>query len=104
MQRPIGFLCAPSHDFLEYEEIYARQLAKHARTDPEHVVPLPSMEAGRFAAYQLYDFCDSFSVRLSAGEPYGGYLELLGRYHTMPVIAAGNTSGTISSRIARTTA
>lgn len=103
-QRPIGFLCAPSHDFLEYEEIYARQLAKHARTDPEHVVPLPSMEAGRFAAYQLYDFCDSFSVRLSAaqrqalgplleglstGEPYGGYLELLGRYHTMPVIAAG---------------
>ena len=62
---------------------------------------------------------DSFSVRLSAaqrqalgplleglstGEPYGGYLELLGRYHTMPVIAAGNTSGTISSRIARTTA
>lgn len=103
-QRPIGFLCAPSHDFLEYEEIYARQLAKHARTDPEHVVPLPSMEAGRFAAYQLYDFCDSFSVRLSAGqrqalgplleglpaeEPYGGYLELLSRYHTMPVIAAG---------------
>lgn len=103
-QRPIGFLCAPSHDFLEYEDIYARQLAKHARTDPEHVVPLPSMEAGRFAAYQLYDFCDSFSVRLSAGqrqalgplleglpaeEPYGGYLELLSRYHTMPVIAAG---------------
>lgn len=104
VQRPIGFLCAPSHDFLEYEEVYARQLSKHARTDPEHVVPLPSMVAGRFAAYQLYDFCDSFSVRLSAGqeqalgplleglptgEPYGGYLELLSRYHTMPVIAAG---------------
>ena len=62
------------------------------------------MVAGYFAAYQLYDFCDSFSVRLSAGqeqalgplleglptgEPYGGYLELLSRYHTMPVIAAG---------------
>ena len=104
VQRPIGFLCDPSHDFLEYEEVYARQLSKHARTDPEHVVPLPSMVAGRFAAYQLYDFCDSFSVRLSAGqeqalgplleglptgEPYGGYLELLSRYHTMPVIAAG---------------
>ena len=104
VQRPIGFLCDPSHDFLEYEEVYARQLSKHARTDPEHVVPLPSMVAGYFAAYQLYDFCDSFSVRLSAGqeqalgpllkglptqELYGGYLELLSRYHTMPVIAAG---------------
>ena len=103
-QRPVGFLCDPSCDFLEYEEVYARQLEKHAQTDPEHVTPLPSMEAGRFAAYRLYDFCDSFTEYLSAaqkrsispllaglptGQPYGGYLELLARYHTMPVLAAG---------------
>lgn len=103
-QRPVGFLCDPSCDFLEYEEVYARQLEKHAQTDPEHVTPLPSMKAGRFAAYRLYDFCDSFTEYLSAAQkrsifpllaglptsqPYGGYLELLARYHTMPVLAAG---------------
>lgn len=103
-QRPVGFLCDPSCDFLEYEEVYARQLEKHAQTDPEHVTALPSMAAGRFAAYRLYDFCDTFVERLSEGQrkaiapllaglstsqPYGGYLELIGRYHTMPVLAAG---------------
>lgn len=103
-QRPVGFLCDPSCDFLEYEEVYARQREKHAQTDPEHVTPLPAMEAGRFAAYRLYDFCDSFTEYLSAAQkrsispllagldtsqPYGGYLELLTRYHTMPVLAAG---------------
>ena len=103
-QRPVGFLCDPSCDFLEYEEVYARQLEKHARTDPEHVTALPSMKAGRFAAYRLYDFCDTFVERLSArqrqaiaplleglstDQPYGGYLELMGRYHTMPILAAG---------------
>jgi len=104
VQRPIGFLCDPSCDFLEYEEVYARQLEKHAQTDPEHITPLSAMEAGRFAAYRLYDFCDAFPnylsshqkreiapllAGLSADQPYGGYLELMGRYHTMPVLAAG---------------
>ena len=103
-QRPVGFLCDPACDFLEYEEIYARQLGKHAQTDPEHVLPTDAMEAGCFAAYRLYDFCDSFADRLSVrqkqsligqlsglpeDQPYGGYLELLSRYHTIPVVAAG---------------
>ena len=103
-QRPVGFLCDPAYDFLEYEEIYARQLGKHAQTDPEHVLPTDAMEAGCFAAYRLYDFCDSFADRLSVrqkqsligqlsglpeDQPYGGYLELLSRYHTIPVVAAG---------------
>lgn len=103
-QRPAGFLCDPSCDFLEYEEVYARQLEKHAQTDPEHITPTPAMEAGRFAAYRLYDFCDNFTEYLSSSQkqdiapllaglpvnqPYGGYLELIGRYHTMPVLAAG---------------
>lgn len=103
-QRPVGFICDPSCDFLEYEEVYARQLEKHAQTNPEHVAPLPAMKAGRFAAYRLYDFCGNFTAYLSSGQkqdiapllaglpvnqPYGGYLELMGRYHTMPVLAAG---------------
>lgn len=104
VQRPVGFLCDPACDFLEYEEVYARQLGKHAQTDPEHILPTKAMGAGCFAAYRLYDFCDSFADRLSSGqeqalapylssleenEPYGGYLELLSEYHTMPVVAAG---------------
>lgn len=103
-QRPVGFLCDPSCDFLEYQEIYARQLEKHAQTNPEHVKAQPPMEAGSFAAYRLFDFCADFSAcltpaqrlaiapllaELPAGQPYGGYLALLGRYHTMPVLAAG---------------
>lgn len=103
-QRPIGFLCDPSCDFLEYEEVYARQLEKHAQTNPEHVKAQPSMEAGAFTAYRLFDFCADFAgcltltqrlaiapllAGLPAGQPYGGYLDLLGRYHTMPVLAAG---------------
>ncbi len=110
-QRPIGFLCDPSCDFLEYEEVYARQLSKHAQADPEHVTPTPSMAAGCFAAYRLFHFCDTFAQRLSSAQqqaiaplleglpteqPYGGYLKLLTRYHTMPVLAAGY--GVSSSR------
>ena len=26
---------------------------------------------------------------MSTNQPYGGYLGLMGRYHTMPVLAAG---------------
>ena len=36
-QRPAGFLCDPSCDFLEYEEVYARQLEKHARSEERRV-------------------------------------------------------------------
>lgn len=103
-QRPIGFICDPQCDFLEYEEVYARQLQKHARLDPEHVLPSEKLAAGYFAAYRLYDFCDDFTRYLSArqkealapllagldiAQPYGGYLALLAKYHSMPLVAAG---------------
>ena len=103
-QRPIGFISDPSCDFLRYEEIYARQLQKYAWLDAEHVRPTAAMAAGCFAAYRLYELCQNFSSYLSeaqkaeladilaeldTGELYGGYLELLARHHTMPVIAAG---------------
>lgn len=101
-QRPVGFLCDPACDFLDYQEVYARQLQKHAQVDPEHVVPTEAMEAGRFAAYRLFDFCEDFSrylepdqkrelapllFRLDKNQAYGGYLQLLARYHTMPLVA-----------------
>ncbi len=103
-QRLMGFNSAPDIDFLEYEEVYARQLNKYAYVDPEHIKAQESLLSGYFAAYRLFDFCDNFSNYLSEeqrGElapflenidtdrSYGGYLDLLGAYHTMPVVAAG---------------
>lgn len=103
-QRPVGILSDPACDFLEYEDIYARQLGKYAFLDPERITPTQAMEAGRFAAYRLYDFCPDFTQYLSQAQQtalaailadldtsqiYGGYLDLLSRYHTMPVVAAG---------------
>lgn len=103
-QRPVGFINDPSNDFLEYGKIYAKQLAKHVRMDAENVLPTEAMRAGTFAAYLMYDFCDDFSSYLSheqkralaaileglePGGLYDGYIELLARYHTMPVIATG---------------
>ena len=102
-QRPIGFVSAPDIDFLVYEENYTRQLSKYAWVNAEHVIPSEQAEGGYFAAYQLYDFCDGFLTYLSdeqtlqlaeyiplvdTGDVYSGYLDLLGAYHTMPVIVS----------------
>jgi len=102
-QRPIGFVCAPDIDFLVYEESCARQLRKFAWLDAEHVIPAEKNHGGYFAAYQMYDFCGDFLSFLSekqradlakylpavdTQDVYGGYLDLLGAYHTMPVIVS----------------
>ncbi len=103
-QRLIGFNSAPTIDFLEYEEVYARQLSKYATLDPEHILPGEKLESGYFAAYRLFDFCDDFADYLCEEQlqelspllsgidresSYGGYLDLVSSYHTMPVLASG---------------
>lgn len=104
VQRPIGFVADPSTDLLVYEESYARQLLKYCCINSENVKSTDMLLSGQFAPYRLYDFCDDFSayldvyqnedikdmlVGLDDSSAYGGYLEFLSRYHTMPVIAAG---------------
>lgn len=113
-QRPVGMLVAPDCDLLVYEDVYARQLQKYAFVDPEHVVPTNKMQAGRFAAYRLFDFCDNFSAYLSQDQAqalaplladldttqvFGGYLQFLSRYHTMPLVAAGYHASSARSPI-----
>ena len=100
-QRPIGFINSPETDFLEYDENYVIQLGKYSRLDAEHLSVSDGMEAGIFAAYHLFDYCDDFSAYLSQNQKralaaqlegldkqssYGGYLQFLSRYHTMPVL------------------
>lgn len=98
---------APMDKFEKVEnnrKTYARQLSKLNQIDAEHVKPTEDMKAGCFAAYRLYEFCPDFYEYFSEEEKerlgdmltsletersYDGYLELLGRYHTMPVIGAG---------------
>ncbi len=102
VQRPAGFTSGPGTDFLEYENVYARQLSKYASLDPENLKALTGMKAGIFAAYRLLDFCPDFDKYLSQeclsrlgtrlegmnrDEVYDGYIDLLSRYHTIPVIA-----------------
>lgn len=82
---------------------YARQLGKYSRLDAEHIKTENKNQAGTFAAYRLYDFCPEFYkyfsdeqkealaeilTGLDTGRSYDGYLELLGQYHTMPVIGS----------------
>lgn len=112
-QRPIGFTSSPKTDPLEYETTYARQLGKYVCVDPEHVVSTNEDEAGRVCAYRIADVVDGYASYLTtacherfdallkgldANAPYGGYLQFLHAYHTMPAI------GFFSSSSARATA
>jgi len=102
-QHPIGFLNSPSYDFLDYAQNYKVQLKKYSYLDPEHVLASDQMEAGSFAAYRLFDYCDDFSAYLSEEQKekykdilagldrassFDGYMQFLSRYHTMPVLAS----------------
>ncbi|MCL2408421.1 MAG: hypothetical protein FWC96_02250 [Oscillospiraceae bacterium] len=104
VQRPIGFISSPIVDFLEYAPAYAAQLRKYVQLNPEHIIPSERMVAGTFAAYRLFFFTDDFTRYLTPSQTealapiladldrsciYNGYLDLLARYHSMPVIAAG---------------
>lgn len=132
-QHPIGFINDPQNDPFEYADsydrvfekyekpqqvvTYARQLNKYNQLDAERIQKGGKNQAGYFAAYHLYDFCENFSEYLSEEQKealgsllkkihkdrsYEGYLDLLGSYHTMPVMAAGfgisTARGMISDR------
>jgi len=104
VQRPIGFISNPTIDFLEYEWAYAVQLGKHVQLNSENIIPTQSMGAGTFASYRLFYFVDDFAKYLAPNQQetlapilesldqsciFDGYLDLLARYHNMPVIATG---------------
>ncbi len=103
-QRLISFMNNPSTDPFEYDYKIAIQIDKYASLDFEHIVATNRLESGYFASYKLFEFCPQFIKHFSERElsrlkdivpyidstaPYYGYLELLGRYHTMPVVIAG---------------
>ena len=102
-QRLIGFVNGPTTDPFEYSDFYAARLQKYVQADAEHVLPTSGLVSGYFAAYRLNSsvrdvlqyFSDAQRVRLAdilasldTSDVYGGYINLVSDYHTMPVLAA----------------
>lgn len=103
-QRLISFVNDPANDPFTYDDLYAARYLKYNQIDAENISPTEQLLSGYFVSYRLYSFCPDFMTYFSQGqkaelEPllseldtsdlYHGYLDLLGRYHTIPVVAAG---------------
>ena len=121
---PFEYADSYNADFDKYEKpvpeivTYARQLNKFNLLDAEHIKTTQKNQGGYFVGYHLYDFCKDFSQYLSQAEKerlkdilpkinkeraYDGYLDLLGMYHSMPVIAAGFGMSSARGIISETT-
>ena len=115
VQRPISFFSSRLTDFLEYDLVYATQLRKYAQLSLENIIPTEYTRAGVFASYEVAILSDNFlsylsEVQLETLAPilydldtgcfFHGYLDLMRRYHTMPVVALGVSfsSGRIPTR------
>lgn len=113
-QRPIAFSCDPSCCFLQFEDIYARQMSKYAAMDPEHIKATDRMAAGTFAAYRLEDLYPNFPAyldsaqktelasllaKVDSGRPFSGLTGLLADYHTVPLLATGYSSSTTRNAV-----
>lgn len=103
-QRLIAFVNDPNNDPFEYEYLYATRFAKYNQIDAENIRPTAALQSGYYAAYRLSyvnpDFLQYLSEAqtaeladilngLDTSDIYHGYLNLLGRYHTIPVMATG---------------
>ena len=103
-QRLIAFVNDPNNDPFEYEDLYSTRFFKYNQVDAENIIPTQALRSGYFAAYRLSQFDEDFLdyltqeqraelgsdlYSLDTAAIYNGYLDLLGRYHTIPVVAAG---------------
>lgn len=103
-QRIIGFVNDPSNDPFEFTDLYAARFLKYSSLDAENVIPTEKLVSGYYAAYRLNYFSKDYLKyftseqknelkdilsELDTSDIYCGYLDLLGKYHSIPVIAAG---------------
>lgn len=102
-QRLASFINAPENDPFAYTQLYAARNLKYNQIDAENILPTQSLLSGYFASYRLQYFSEEFLEyltpeqrwelrpildNLDTSDLYNGYLSLLSRYHTMPVLAA----------------
>lgn len=103
-QRLVAFINDPSNDPFTYSDLYAARYSKYNQIDAENILPTEALHSGYFAAYRLSYFCPDFLSYFSpeqtralgsllsgldTSDLYHGYLDLLTRYHSIPVVAAG---------------
>ena len=103
-QRLIGFVNDPTNDPFAFTDLYAARFLKYSQLDAENVLTTEALASGYFAAYRLNTFSRDYLayftpeqraelgdilIDLDTSDLYHGYLDLLSRYHTMPVVAAG---------------
>lgn len=109
-QRLIGVQIDKGTDLVHYEEVYERQLSKYAYIDPQHIQTTETNKAGFYVDYHLsmtmmdHDIDPStqkaYKVLEDLNESYSSYCEMLGRYHTMPLIATFSaTSGFLADNV-----
>ncbi len=103
-QRLVTFLNDPQNDPFLYDDFYAARYLKYNEIDAENILKTDSLISGYFASYKFFNFCpdivkclsqeqlselEDIIQNLDRSDTYNGYLDLLAKYHSMPVVAAG---------------
>lgn len=104
-QRLVAFSNWPTTDPFDYGESTSKLFYKCAKVEVEHILTTDAFLSGQFASYHIYPYYPDYlqydtAMRESlpyAAEylqengmynTYGLYLNMLNRYHTMPVVVA----------------
>ncbi len=100
-QHLLSIASEPVTDPFAYERLIEVQLEKYDRIDAEHIQVQESVLSGFFVSYKLNSFCPDILDYLTLAEQerladilpgisregsFGGYLQLLQRYYSVPVI------------------
>ncbi len=100
-QHLVSIASEPVTDPFDYEDLIEVQLEKYDKIDGEHILPKETLLSGFFISYKLYDVCPDILDYLTQEEQgrlahiladitpkgsYGGYLELLQGYYSVPVV------------------
>lgn len=102
-QRLVAFSNWPTTDPFIYPETINQMFMKCARIDVEHIQKTPEFLSGQFASYHVYsyypdylNYFDDWKVSFPEAEnylldngdynTYGAYLDILSRYHSIPVV------------------
>ena len=103
-QRLISFVNSPWDDPFVYDTLYNARFDTYNQVDMEHIGATAELLSGYFVSYRLETLCPDYQkyftreqkaklgellAGLETGDLYSGYLTLLNRYHTVPIMATG---------------
>ena len=103
-QRLISFVNSPWDDPFVYDTLYNARFDTYNQVDMEHIGATAELLSGYFVSYRLETLCPDYQkyftqaqraelgellTGLETGDLYSGYLTLLNRYYTVPIMATG---------------